>query len=208
MIVRIFRGSLPAERQAEFVEFTREAAMRLGRTGDMRDLLAGTRLVGDRAHALIASAWPNLEAELAALGDLGPRAPALDLPDWVDAESAEHFEAVGAVLAPLGDAVGRRVRVLRLVLRPNVSAAFFDHVRAQQQELRQRGDLITALMGRRTSGRRDEYTSVALWRDDEALARATHGSPDRPVGWDELSEWADSYDTELYDAVATQLVRA
>jgi hypothetical protein len=112
------------------------------------------------------------------------------------------------MLEPLGEPFGTRLRALWLVLRPNVSGVFFDHVRALQQELRASGSLVSALMGRRTAGPRDEYASVALWRDDAALALATGGAPDRPVGWDELAEWAESYQSRTYDAVALELTHA
>lgn len=207
MIIRIFRGSFPAERRTEFLDWARSsAAPQVRAAAGFRDLMIGTRESGGRTEVLIASAWADLESELATLGDLGPRATALGLPDWLDAESADHFESIGSMLEPLGEPIGTRVRALWLVLRPNVSAPFFDHVRELQRELRASGSLVSALMGRRTSGPRDEYASVALWRDDAALAQATGGAPDRPVGWDELAEWAESYQSRTYDAVALELM--
>jgi hypothetical protein len=206
VIIRIFRGSLPSERRAEFLEWARGTAVpRVRAAAGFRDLMVGIQDAGDRLEVLIATGWTDLEAELATLGDLGPRAPALDLPAWLDAESAEHFESIGTMLEPLGEPHGTRLRALWLVLRPNVSSLFFDHVRELQHELRASGALVSALMGRRTSGPRDEYASVALWRDDAALARATGGAVDRPVGWDELAEWAESYQAQIYDAVALEL---
>jgi hypothetical protein len=209
VIIRIFRGSLPAGRRSEFLDWARETAVpRVRASAGFRDLMIGTRDGGERVEVLIATAWTDLQAELETLGDLGPRAPALDLPAWLDAESAEHFESIDNMLAPLGEPIGTRLRALWLVLRPNVSGLFFDHVRELQHELRASGALVSALMGRRTAGPRDEYASVALWRDDASLAQATGGAPDRPVGWDELAEWAESYQSRTYDAVALELTPA
>ena len=206
MIIRIFRGSLPSERREEFLEWARGTAIpRVRASAGFRDLMVGTHEAGDRIEILIATGWTDLEAELAGLGDLGPRAPALGLPPWLDAESAEHFESIGSMLDPLGEPLGTRLRALWLVLRPNVSGLFYDHVRELQHELRASGALVSALMGRRTSGPRDEYASVALWRDDASLAQATGGAIDRPVGWDELGEWAESYQSRIYDAMALEL---
>jgi hypothetical protein len=209
VIIRIFQGSFPAQRRTEFLDWARATAIPHVRgSAGFRDLMVGTHEAGERIHVLIATAWSDLEAELASLGDLGPRAPALHLPAWLEADSAEHFESIGTMLEPLGEPVGTRLRALWLVLRPNVSGAFFDHVRGLQHELRAGGALVSALMGRRTSGPRDEYASVALWRDDAALAQATGGAPDRPVGWDELAEWAESYHSRISDALAIELTHA
>jgi hypothetical protein len=209
VIIRIFRGSLPVERRSEFLDWARSTAIPRVRGGaGFRDLMVGTHDRGERIEVLIATAWADLEAELATLGDIGPRAPALGLPPWLEAESADHFESIGSMLEPLGEPIGTRLRALWLVLRPNVSSQFFDHVRELQHELRASGSLVSALMGRRTAGPRDEYASVALWRDDLALAQATGGAPDQPVGWDELAEWAESYRSRTYDAVALELTHA
>ena len=209
MIIRIFRGHVDADRGAEFLAWARDFAIpHVASSSGLHELMVGSRDEARTMHALIASAWADLEAERSALGGLGTRAPALSLPEWVTADSADHFEAVGDVLRPLAEPVGTRLRVLQLLLRPNVSAVFFDRVRAQQAELRQSGELVSALIGRRTVGSRDEYTSVAMWRDDAALERATGGAPDRPVGWESLAEWAESYATTTYDAVGTALTRA
>jgi hypothetical protein len=209
MIIRIFHGSVPQDRADSFMDWARANAIPYitGSPG-LRTLMIGRRPQGASTDVLIATLWTDLEAELATLGDLGPRAPALGLPDWVDARAAEHFEAIDSPLTPAVDPVGTRLRVLRLTLKPNVSGAFFDHVRAQQRDLLARGDLVAGLVGRRTIGPRDEYASIALWRDDASLERATGGAPDRPVGWEDLAEWAESYETHSYEAVATALARA
>lgn len=209
MIIRIFRGHVDAERGPEFLAWAHESAIpHVAGSVGLNELMVGSRDEGRTMHALIASAWTDLDAERAALGGLGARAPALTLPAWVTADSADHFEGIGDVLRPISEPLGTRLRVLQLLLRPNVSAVFFDRVRAQQAKLRQSGELVSALIGRRTVGSRDEYTSVALWRDAAALERATGGAPDRPVGWESLSEWAESYTAVTYDAVGTSLTPA
>ena len=209
MIIRIFRGHVPADRGDEFLTWARDVTIPyVTRSSGLQDLLVGSRREGDDVHVIVATAWTDLDAELRALGGVGPRAPALSLPDWVVADAAEHFEAIGTVLPPLAQPHGSRVRLLRLALRPNVSSAFFDYVRGQQEALRASGDLVAALMGRRIVGSRDEYASVALWRDDTALETATGGAPDRPVGWHDLETWAESYSTHLFDTVAATLARS
>jgi hypothetical protein len=209
VIIRIFRGHVDAERGDDFLAWAQASAIpHVAGSRGLHELMVGSRGEGRTTHVIIATAWADLEAERSALGGLGARAPALGLPDWIVADSADHFEAIGEVLRPIAEPVGTRLRVLQLLLRPNVSAVFFDRVRAQQAELRQSGELVSALIGRRTVGSRDEYTSIALWRDDAALERATGGAPDRPVGWESLAEWAESYATTTYDAVSTSLTRA
>lgn len=206
MIIRIFRGHVPADRGNAFLAWARDVAIpRVTASSGLQDLLVGSRREPGALHIIVATAWTDLDSEVRALGGLGPRAPALSLPDWVVADAAEHFEAIGTVLPPLDQPSGSRLRLLRLGLQANVSSAFFDYIRGQQEALRASGDLVAALMGRRTVGPRNEYASVALWRDDAALERATGGDPERPVGWHDLEAWAETYSTALFDTVAATL---
>ena len=134
-------------------------------------------------------------------GGLGPSAPALGLPSG--STPSRQTMNRSAPCSSRWDA--RRNPRPRAVAGapPNVSAAFFDHVRGSSTSSGERSS-SARLMGRRTSGPRDEYASVALWRDDAALAQATGGRRTSPWAGTSSTEWTESYQSRTFDAIALE----
>jgi hypothetical protein len=94
------------------------------------------------------------------------------------------------------------IRTVRIVLRPQLEAAFMSHVRGVIAATMGNVDgLLDLRMGLRNDGRSTVALGVSVWRDVDA-ARAFFGADwNRAVMWDPHGEWATDSTVEHFEQV-------
>jgi PAS domain-containing protein len=152
--------------------------------------------------AAIVSVWRDVELMLASTAVdevgrfLGGR---LALP--FEIERADHYEILGRTFAALPPESLAIVRVLRVRARRNDEARLVSTLRAQQPRLVELG-LVAGLLGRRfIEGGEVEAVMVSVWPDRATLLAITRGRLDAPIFSEELAEWADRTELDMYDGI-------
>lgn len=211
MILRIVLGRLLAGRDAEALSALRDQLSDAARqVRGLESLILGARRSaspsGDGAdppiEAVIASVWGDAEAMMAATAVdeagrfLGGR---LSLP--FEAERRDHFELVERRFAALPPRSVAVVRILRIRARQRDEARLLATLRDQQPRLVELG-LVASHLGRRVSETGEvEAVLVNVWPDRATVRAATRGDAEAPLFADDLAEWADRIDFEMFDGI-------
>ena len=149
--------------------------------------------------AVVIIAWRDPESMIAATGrdELGFLRERLGL--HLNVARAETFEVMSRTFASLP--TERSVmRILTITARPDTEGQLFERLREVQRDLSDRG-LIASHVARRVAPGRIEALVVGVFRDHDAIDRATGGEPSRPAYVDRLREFIEHVDIDTYEAM-------
>ncbi|MFL5755118.1 MAG: hypothetical protein ACJ77N_02365 [Chloroflexota bacterium] len=206
MILRIFRGSVAADRTTDFHAYVDSvAAERLRGKAGLRDLIIGTRADGDRLRIAVASTWTDVRAEDEALGGLGPRSPVLELPDYVAADSAEHYELVSSPYVAAAATSGLVLRVGRLILKRGTESEFYQYLRERSATFHEQLEALVIMAARRMTDDHEEVATVGVFTDHESVVAAEGAQPRMPIGWDRLAPFVDDFTIEAFATTLVEL---
>lgn len=207
MILRIATGRLLAGRDARALADLRDQLNAAARTvRGLESLIIGARRAGGGddppIEAAIVSVWHDASAMLAATAVdeagrfLGGR---LALPFVVDA--ADHYEVLERTFAALPPESIAIVRILRVRANRHDEARLVATLRAQQPRFVDLG-IVASQLGRRITGDGAiEAVHIGVWPDRATILRASGEQPDGPLFADELADWRDRLDLEMFDGI-------
>ena len=202
MILRVLRARVIDGETPRLLQFVRDEAVAhaltipglLSLQPAVRETRAGVELV-------IVTTWAGF-ADLAAAGGSLDNPLALPGATAMLADGhAEHYELVigEARAMPLRQG---KLRLIRIPIKPNAEAAYYEAVRGWAERLLDETGLIAFTLGRRIVGRQDDIVAAMLWQDEAALRDVAGDDLHRPMGGPQLSQfWAAEPSIEHFDAL-------
>jgi hypothetical protein len=181
------------------------AAERLRGKAGLHDLIIGTRADPDRLRIAVASTWTDVGAEDEALGGVGPRSPVLELPDYVTADAAEHYELVSSPYAAASASSGLVLRVGRLVLRRGTESEFYQYLRERSATFQEQRETVAIIAARRMTDDHEEVATVGVFTDLEGLGAAEDAQRRMPIGWERLAAFVDDFTIEEFATTLVEL---
>ncbi|HEY4227073.1 MAG TPA: hypothetical protein VGM49_01955 [Candidatus Limnocylindrales bacterium] len=202
MILRIHRAGVLSGERGRLQRFVHDEAMASALSVQgLLSFLPAVRDVEDGTELVVVSTWAGVDQLTAAGTDLdGP----LAIPGaarMLTKSHADHFELVigEARSMPLREG---KLRLIRIPIRTNREAAYYEAVRRWADGLLDESGLVAFTLGRRVEGRQDEIVAAMLWEDEAALIDAAGSDVERPMGALELAEfWAAEPLIEHFDAL-------
>jgi PAS domain-containing protein len=204
VILRLLRARVKEGEGERLHRYIRdEAVAHALRIPGLRSCQPAIRTTESGAEFLLASTWAGFDDLVAADRDLDRSVSLPGAGSMLTDSHAEHYELV------IGDARtmpmhAARLRLTRILIRPNVQTAYYEAVRRWSDRLLDDAGMVAFTLGRRVVGRQDEIVAVQLWQDEEALRDAAGKDLERPRGGEVLSEfWAADPTIEHFEALTS-----